>query len=272
MAKKRKKKAKIEPFDKYKIYTQAVQSPDTDVRFFKKVYRQTRDGKKPKRFREDFCAAYAISCEWVKLDKENIAYGVDLDPETLDYGHNNNFPYLNKDQRRRIMILEADVLKVKTPKMDIIAAMNFSYCFFKEREKLKAYFAKAYKDLKSDGVFIIDCFGGSMTQEPNEENTKHRNFVYYWDQVSFDPVSYEAMFYIHFWRKGERKCREKVFTYDWRLWTIPELRDLMTEVGFKRVDIYWEGTTRSGAGDGVFRKVKKGEHCEAWIAYVVGVR
>ena len=262
---------KLEPFDKYKIYTQAVQSPDTDVRFFKKVYRQTRGDKQPRYFREDFCAAYAISCEWVKLGKDKIAYGVDLDPETLDYGHEHNFPELNKDQRRRLNILEADVLKVKTPKMDIIAAMNFSYCFFKERKKLKAYFAKAYKDLKSDGVFIVDCFGGSLTQEPNEENTKHRTFTYYWDQKSFDPVTYEGMFYIHFKRKGEKR-REKVFTYDWRLWTIPELRDLMEEVGFSRVDIYWEGTTKSGAGDGVFRKVTKGEDCEAWIAYVIGVK
>lgn len=266
-----KRKKKLEKFDKYKIYTQAVQSPETDVQFFKKVYRQTR-GKRPHFFREDFCAAYAISCAWVQDKKDHVAFGVDLDPEPLDYGHENNLPYLSKEEQRRLFILEADVLKVNTPKMDIVAAMNFSYFFFKERTKLKAYFAKVYKDLKKDGIFILDCFGGSMTQEPNEENTKHRSFTYYWDQEGYDPVSGEAKFYIHFKRKGEGFVREKVFTYDWRLWSIPELRDILTEVGFKGVDVYWEGTKKNGTGDGVFKKVTKGEHCEAWIAYVVAVK
>lgn len=270
MAKKRKQK--LEPFDKYAIYTQAVQSPDTDVRFFRKVYKQIRAGKTPHALREDFCAAYAISCSWVQLDKKNVAYGVDLDPETLDYGHENNLPMLTKEEQNRLCILEADVLTVKTPKVDIVAAMNFSYFFFKERKKLKAYFAKVFKDLKNDGVFILDCFGGSMTQEPNEENTRHRKFIYYWDQRSYDPISGEALFYIHFKRKGEGKRREKVFTYDWRLWSLPELRDILEEVGFSRVDIYWEGTTKSGAGDGVFKRVTKGEHCEAWIAYIAAVK
>ncbi len=270
MAKKRKQK--LEPFDKYKIYTQAVQSSDTDVRFFRKVFKQTNKGKTPTSLREDFCAAYATCCSWVRLDKKNVAYGVDLDPETLDYGHENNLPTLTRDQQSRLCILEADVLKVDTPKVDIIAAMNFSYFFFKERKKLKEYFAKVHKGLKNDGIFVLDCFGGSATQEPNEENTRFRKFIYYWEQKNYDPVTAEAMFYIHFKRKGEGKRRDKVFTYDWRMWTIPELRDILEEVGFKRVDIYWEGTTKSGAGDGNFRKVTKGEHCEAWIAYVIGVK
>lgn len=272
MAKRKKSKTKkLEKFDKYAIYTQAVQSPETDVQFFKSIYRRTR--KKPARlFREDFCAAYATSCAWVQDNKNHIAFGVDLDPEPLDYGNENNLPTLSREEQSRLFILEADVLKVGTPKMDIIAAMNFSYCFFKERNQLKAYFAKAFKDLKKDGLFFIDCFGGTLTQEPNEESTKHRNFIYFWEQEGYDPVTGGAKFNIHFRRKGEGFVREKVFTYDWRLWSIPELRDIMMDVGFKRVDIYWEGTKKNGSGNGKFRKVTKGEVCDAWIAYVIGVK
>ena len=54
------------------------------------------------------------------------------------------------------------------------------------------------------------------------------------------------------------------------MWAIPELRDLLEEVGFKKVHIYWEGTTADGEGDGVFRPVTSGEECQAWVAYLIG--
>ena len=107
--------------------------------------------------------------------------------------------------------------------------------------------------------------------EPNEEETDHGDVSYYWDQDSFDPVTNEAMFYIHFKRKGEKK-REKMFTYDWRMWTIPEIREIMEEAGFKETRVYWEGTTEDGDGDGEFKAVTKGEDCEAWVSYVVGLK
>ena len=61
------------------------------------------------------------------------------------------------------------------------------------------------------------------------------------------------------------------FVYDWRLWTMPELRELMAEAGFIDVHVLWEGTqaaTRSG--NGVFRRKEKGDADSAWIVYVVG--
>ena len=34
--------------------------------------------------REDFCSAFALCCEWVRRNKDNRAYGIDLDIEPLD--------------------------------------------------------------------------------------------------------------------------------------------------------------------------------------------
>ena len=53
------------------------------------------------------------------------------------------------------------------------------------------------------------------------------------------------------------------------MWSIPELRELLAEVGFKKTHIYWEGTNRKGFGNGIFTRTEKGEPCESWIAYVV---
>ena len=51
---------------------------------------------------------------------------------------------------------------------------------------------------------------------------------------------------------------------------MPELRDILYDAGFKRVDCYWEGTAEDGeSGNGIFRKTKKGENDLSWVAYLV---
>ena len=49
-------------------------------------------------------------------------------------------------------------------------------------------------------------------------------------------------------------------------------REIMEEAGFKETRVYWEGTTEDGDGDGEFKAVTKGEDCEAWVSYVVGLK
>lgn len=263
----KKKKRRLEPFDRYALYRRAVQAPDADCQFISDAYRDCR-GKRPHDLREDFCGTFALCCEWIKRSRDNRAYGVDLDPEPLSYGREHYLSELRAEQARRVKVYEGSVLTEKTPLVDVVIAMNFSYFLFKSRMMLKRYFKRAYQGLRHDGVFIVDCFGGSDTQGACEEKTKFKLFTYFWDQVGFDPVTNEALFHIHFQRKGEKR-RERVFTYDWRMWTIPEIREAMLEAGFRQTHVYWEGTTRSGDGDGDFKRVEKGEDCEGWIAYVV---
>jgi hypothetical protein len=255
-------------FDKYQYYLEAVQSPDTDVEFIRGVYRELRK-RDPVTLREDFCGTFMISCEWVKLNSKFMAYGVDLDSEPINYGIANYLTKLSDSQQARIKIRQGNVLDKDLPRVDIVAAMNFSHYIFKTRDGLKAYFKNCFDTLNRDGILLVDCFGGTRCQEANEEVTNRGKFKYYWDQQSFDPVTHEASFRIHFKPKDGKKIKD-VFSYDWRMWTIPELREVMQEVGFKNTWVYWEGTTRKGEGDGNFKRSKVGEECEAWIAYVVG--
>ena len=95
-----------------------------------------------------------------------------------------------------------------------------------------------------------------------------RIFLIFWDQSSFDPMSHYAQFDIHFKLKREKK-RCKVFSYDWRMWSIPELRELLLEAGFVKTHVYWEGTTKDGEGDGIYTRTEKGESCPSWTAYIV---
>jgi SAM-dependent methyltransferase len=232
------------------------------------VYKDLR-GHRPRVLREDFCAAFAICCDWVKMHRENRAVGIDLDAEPLRYGRENYLAKLKPDQQKRVRTLQASVLTVDAPKCDVICAMNFSYFLFKSRLLLRQYFMRARRGLKRGGLLITDCFGGPACMEPNEERTRFGSFDYYWEQMGFNQVTNEAMFYIHFKRKGEAK-RKRVFEYDWRMWTIPEIREAMMEAGFRRTHVYWEGSTRSGLGNGIFSPSEKGEEdVDAWVAYIV---
>jgi hypothetical protein len=256
------------PFDKYEYYSKAVQSPDDDTEFLETTYKELAK-RKPHVLGEDFCAAFSLCCSWVKRNKTHIAHAIDLDPEPLAYGKKNYLPKLSTDQQSRLHTYEANVLSKNLPKADVIAALNFSYFCLKQRSVLKSYIKTCLDRLTPKGILVMDCFGGPACSEPNEHETKYPGFSYFWDQDSFNPISHEAMFYIHFKRKGEKR-RERVFTYDWRLWSIAELRDIMEEVGFSRSLVYWEGTAKSGEGNGIFTPSETGDDCESWVAYVVG--
>ena len=261
------KKSSKGNFDKYELYRKAVQSAENDVEFIQNTFKELK-GRDPKVFREDFCGTFALSTEWIKLNSKHEAIGIDLDPEPMAYGRQNYLSKLKPEQQKRMKLIEGNVLGENLPKSDIVAAMNFSYFCFKQREVMKSYFSNVYASLNKDGMFLVDLFGGSQCYEAIEDTIKHDGFSYYWDQTNFDPVTNNAVFHIHF-RVGGKKI-EQVFTYDWRLWSIPELRDIMSEVGFKKIHVYWEGTAKDGSGDGNFTRVDHGESCQSWIAYVVG--
>lgn len=261
---------KLEPFDKYFYYLASVQSPESDVSFMHDTYLQLR-GKKPKVLREDFCGTFANCCSWVKLGRNYTAIGVDLDQEPLDYGTKHHWEKLSPGEQKRTSILRKNVLDPRLPTADVICALNFSYFCFKERPLMLKYFRSAYKRLAKDGMMIMDCFGGSKCYEANLEETEFSKFSYFWDQDTFNPINNHCKFHIHYQRKGEPR-RNRVFTYDWRLWSLPELSDILTEAGFSKVHIYWEGSDKKGEGNGVFTPSHVGEECESWIAYLVATK
>ena len=59
------------------------------------------------------------------------------------------------------------------------------------------------------------------------------------------------------------------FTYDWRLWTLPELTELLAEAGFSKTRVLWEGDDGDGGGNGEFTEQATGVADLAWIAYIV---
>lgn len=280
MAKSKRKKNKKLIRDKHLLYTAAVQSVDPDIDFFKRVYKR-HNGRPFRTLREDFCGTAALACEWVRRNEKNRAWGIDLDEATLDWAHRYNVPRLEK-QAERLVLSRGDVLDDSNPRADLIAALNFSFCVFKTRPLLLDYFRKVRGSLEPGGVFVLDIFGGTEAGAIDEEKrkieacdafdgTKVPTFTYVWDQHRFNPVDHHIVCRIHFKLADGTKLRN-AFVYDWRLWSIPELRELLEEAGFARSDVYVEGWDDEAEDtDGIFRRRKKFENQSGWVAYVVGL-
>ncbi len=248
--------------DKYELYQHAVQSPETDIEFLQRVYKDLR-GKEPLHFREDFCGTAILCATWVKSGEERTAEGYDLDPEPVEWGKKHNIEPLGGDAERVRLFLE-DARSEGERAPDVRIAQNFSYWIFKERAQLLDYFKKAHASLADEGIFVIDLWGGSETQEKMREKRKvDEGFTYIWEQGEFLPGSGDFSCKIHFKFKDGTKMKD-AFVYDWRFWHLTELRDMFLEAGFSQVDSYFEDDDDEYVFD------NQGEHCEAWIAYLVG--
>ena len=276
MKKVKKNKSSGKLFNKYLYYENSVQTPEEHVKIYGNMYREVRK-REPMTLREDFCGTFLISCEWVRSHVKRTAMGMDLDPEPVEYGKRNGFRTLTAQQKKRVNIVLQDVCRPTKQKFDIIGAGNFSFNIFKTREELKKYFKAARESLAKDGIFNIELAGGPGFIQTAKEQKSYRvkeiggKYTYYWDQVSFDPINSHGIYQIHF-KTPKGVMHKNCFTYDWRVWSIPELREIMLESGFKSTIVYWETSDKAGDGTGEYVSTTNGDNAYSWIAFVVGIK
>ena len=253
--------------DRYYLYQESVQDTAADIDFVEETWHKLRP-RPANLLREDFCGTASLACEWVGQGREFQAIGVDIDPSVLEWGRQNRVSRLALEDQARVSLIESDVLTVDTPKVDLLAAFNFSYWIFEERAQMLDYLRRCHESLRKDGLLFLDMFGGPESFEETKEKTKYDGFSYIWHQARFHPVTNHMQCYIHFKFPDGSKLK-RAFSYAWRLWTAPELRDLLLEAGFSNVTVYWEGEDEDGEGNGEFTPDDKGEADLAWIAYIV---
>jgi len=259
--------------DRHRLYQSSVQDVEAEIDFVEQTWAELR--QRPAVFlREDFCGTANTACEWVVRDDEHQAVGIDLDPEVLEWGRLNRLTQLDDEQLERIELLNEDVLQTRPGLADIILAMNFSYFLFLTRDDLREYFINVLDGLVADGILFLDAYGGyeapMVIQESREcEDEDGNDFTYIWDQASFNPINSCMDCQIHFeFPDGSRM--EKAFSYHWRLWTLPEIREILYEAGFSRVDVYWEGTDEeNNEGNGIYTPSETGDADPGWVCYIV---
>lgn len=258
----------MKTIQKYEFYENSVQAPDADIEFIEETFYKFYK-KKPLLLREDFCGSAALCREWVTSHPLRKAMGLDLDPEPLAYARS-QIVQLTKDKQQRLHIYKKNVLSPPQVKHDVVCAFNYSFYTLKSRKLLKDYFSAVRGSLHKKGLFFLDAFGGTQIEEPHVEKRRYKGFNYYFECTKFNPINHECHYAIHYEPKGKRK-QKNVFSYDWRLWSLPEIQEVLLEAGFSKAIVYWEGENRKGEGNGVFKPATEEENCLCWLAYVVGV-
>lgn len=256
--------------DVHALYERAVQDPANDVKFFSRIYRKLR-GTDAVSMREDFCGTAVLCLAWAKSSGERTALGVDLSQETINWGLEHRIVPAGREVASRVSLVCADVREVKKPKVDIACALNFSYYCFKRRQDLLDYLRAVHAGLNKDGLFFMDLLGGTESIIEGTVDNDHGEFIYRWEQARFDALTHDFLCHIHFLFPDGSKLLN-AFSYDWRLWTAPELRDLLLEAGFSKVHFYWEKTNAEGEGTGVFYEPDYVENQEIWWTYLAAER
>jgi len=254
------------PADPHHLYQLSVQNPEFEIELLDRLFLR-RHGRKPLTLREDFCGTALLCADWVRSAQERSATGVDLDTATLRWGREHNVEPL-KDAASRVTLLCQDVRAPGEGRFDAVVALNYSYSVFKRRSELKDYFENARRSLVPDGAFVLDCFGGWEAETILKERRRIKGFVYEWEQSFFNPVDNDFRAHIHFKLPDGRRL-DRAFSYDWRHWTLAELRELLFEVGFGDVVVLWEGADEKGGGNGIFRPRKVVANEPRFTAYLV---
>ncbi len=265
--KKKKKQKLADKYDKHDLYEAAVQDVESEIEFVMQTWKSLR--KRPlTRVREDFAGTTAAACEFVRRSSKHEAWAVDIDPEVLAWGKAHRVGKLKPAAQARIHLVEANVLHAKTPVVDVLMAMNFSYWMFKTRDLLRSYFQVARDALADDGMLMLDSFGGYDSYRELSEKRDCGHFTYIWNHERYDPITGDMDTRIDFKFK-DGSVMKGAFTYHWRLWSLPELRELLEEAGFRKVTIYWQGWDEDGEADGEFKPAEHGEADAGWISYIV---
>jgi len=263
----RRRSRMAERADRHSLYEAAVQCVEAEIDFIDAEFKRLR-GRRARVLREDFCGTGNAACEWVKRRANNRAIGVDLDGTVMAWGQRHHVEKLAPAARKRVALVQADVLRADSGPVDAVLAMNFSYWIFKQRALLRRYFRRVRRALVDDGVFFLDCFGGYEAFQVQKEYTVHKRFTYTWEHAAYNPINGDFLCHIHFsFPDGSRL--ERAFTYDWRLWTLPELREVLAEAGFRRTTVYWQGwddTKHEASGE--FAPAEVGAADAGWICYI----
>lgn len=256
--------------DKHVLYQLSVQDPDVEIQFINRVFKK-RHKRPPLTLREDFCGTALLCATWIKSNKARTAVGIDLDRRVLAWGTKHNLAPLS-EPGKRIKLLNQDVCAAVPARFDVAVGFNFSYWVFKTRDDLRKYFLSVFRSLKPGSLFFLDCYGGLTGQEQLTERRRVRGgFTYIWQQATFNPIDHAVMNHIHFQFQNKSKLK-RAFSYDWRFWSLPEIREVLSEAGFRTSTVYWEGPGKDGSGDGVFKPRTVVENENAWITYVVAER
>lgn len=254
------------PPDRLALYEACTQTPERDVALVRAIH-----GGGARVLGEDFAGSAALSRAWVSAVRGGRAIATDRDAE----------PLARAQGTPRIRCRHADV-RVATGRCDVIAAFNFSLCELHERSALVDYLRRAWRRLLRGGIFIADLYGGTGAFSTGRLRERRHlpdgsQVVYEWEQRTADALTSRVTNALHFRVKPPRGRAVELrdaFTYDWRLWSPPEVREVLCEAGFAATEV-WSRFEHAQDGAGRIHPLRHRHGSELgaeWCIFIVGRR
>ncbi len=263
------------PPHKLALYRAAVQHPPAEVAFLERAYLHYNK-RSPLLLKEDFAGTAAVSMVWVSSGDDHQAIAVDSHAVTVRWARKQAGLWLG-DRRDDLHLVQADVLALASPRVDVVAALNFSAFIHHDRAALRAYFRHARRSLRPGGILALDAYGGPGALRIQQQHRQARTedgvtFDYCWEQRRINAVTSRVENHIHFTFEDGRSIRS-AFRYDWRLWSLPELLETMREAGFANAEIWCDRfDAKRQQSDGAYRPMQRIDAREDWVAYAIGVK
>ncbi|KAI3408608.1 uncharacterized protein J3R85_020202, partial [Psidium guajava] len=179
-------------------------------------------------------------------------------------------------------MMSLNISSKQLPGRDIVCAFNYSCCCLHKRKELVLYFKHVLGFLsRRGGIFVMDLYGGTSSEQKLRLQRRFANFKYVWEQAEFDIIERKTRISLHFHLQKPQKKLPHAFSYSWRLWSLPEIKDCLEEAGFQSVH-FWirqmpdSENIKSIEGFGIgkdvkYEEVKIFEQQDSWNAYIVGV-
>ncbi len=229
---------------RHDLYELCVQSAESAVPLLRAIH-----GRSPRVLGEDFCGTAAMSRVWVSSDPDASAIAIDADPETIEEARRR--VDLLGDIGGRVELVLGNVIDPVPNEVpaDVIFTGNFSIGYWHARADLLRYLRHVHSRLDENGVFVCDTYGGEAAflagsvrrDHPIPPDLGSGMIRYTWEQRDADPLTGMVRDVLHFQviRAGviEQEFAD-AYVYDWRLWSVPELRDAMMEAGFSGTGVY----------------------------------
>jgi hypothetical protein len=216
--------------------------------------------------------AAALCAAWCASDARRTATGTDLDEVELAWGAAHVLPAAagGGDAPERMCLLLADVRddplaaprlasgwgcafwhdaawkELRARRADVACALNSAICFMHSREDADRYCRQARAMTAAPGIFVMDLQGGATMEKALTQRTRLPSCDYLWSQDGFDPVSRLISCHIGFRLRGRRgapppptpPALRRAFSYRWRLWTLPEVCDMLRQAGFASTHVW----------------------------------
>eukprot|EP00877_Chromochloris_zofingiensis_P008289 jgi/Chrzof1/3713/Cz13g06070.t1 len=151
----------------------------------------------------------------------------------------------------------ADSTDLRSRPADIICALNYSVCLLHKRSDVLLYFKSVRASLCKDpgGIFVMDLLGGHTVEKAVtlQRLNPETGFRFVWEQERYNPITRHLRCHITLKDPDTKVTLRHAFSYEWRMWTIPDVVELLRQAGFSSLHLWLRPTKEKSSTTQVLR-------------------